>query len=101
MILLTYMCTKADLPPPHFFWKDFSFGRSRGDREIMYKACAVADLGEGPGGPGLPLFLDQTETRRAEKNFFSRPPPSPYLRVWMTAPPPLSKGLDPPLQGML
>ena len=26
--------------------------------------------GRGPGGPGLPLFLDQTETRRAEKNFF-------------------------------
>ena len=75
MILLTYMYTKADLPPPHFLWKDFSFGRSTGDREIMYKACAVADRGEGPG---LPLFLDQTEAGRAEKNFFSRPPPSPY-----------------------
>ena len=35
------------------------------------------------GGP--PLFLDQTETRRAEK-YFSPPPPPPYLRVWMTAP---------------
>ena len=83
MILLTYMYTKADLPPPHFFWKDFSFGRSRGDREIMYKACAVADLGEGPGGPGLPLFLDQTEARRAEKKIFFK-----------TAPLPLSQGLD-------
>ena len=32
----------------------------------------VADPGEGPGGgggAGLPLFLDQTEARRAEKNF--------------------------------
>ena len=67
----------------------------------MYKACAVADPGEGPGGTGLPLFLDETETRRAEKKFFSRPPPSPYLRVWMTGPPPLSKGLDPPPQGVL
>ena len=56
MILLTFMYTKADLPTPHFLWKDFSFGRSRGDREIMYKACAVAYPGEGPGGPGLPYF---------------------------------------------
>ena len=48
--------------------------------------------GRGPGGPGLPLFLDQTETRRAEKIFFGdRPPPSkgldldpsPYLKVWI------------------
>ena len=29
---------------------------------------AVADLGEGPGGPAPPpLFLDQTEAQRAEK----------------------------------
>ena len=50
--------------------------------------------GRGPGDPGLPLFLDQTETRRAEKNFFGdRPPlskglddltpPPPYLKVWI------------------
>ena len=62
---------------------------------------AVADPGEGPGPP---LFLDQTEGRRAEKIFFcDRPPPlsqglddrpsTPYLGVWMTAPP-LSQGLD-------
>ena len=38
--------------------------------------------GRVPGGAGLPLFLDQTETRRAEKNFFGERPP------------PLSKGLD-------
>ena len=70
MILLTYMYTKADLPPPHFFWKDFSFGRSRGDREIMYKA--VADLGEPPP----PLFLNPT-----------------YCKAWMTTPsPPYLKG---------
>ena len=30
----------------------------------------VADPGEGPGGTRTPsLFLDQTEARRAEKNF--------------------------------
>ena len=57
MILLTYMYTKADLPPPHFFWKDFSFGRSRGDREIMYKA--VADPGEPLPPPPPPYFWTQ------------------------------------------
>lgn len=38
----------------------------------------------------LPLFLDQTEARRAEKIFFKTAPPplptptpTPYLRVWM------------------
>ena len=42
--------------------------------------------GRGPGGPPslFPLFLDQTEARRAEKKFFWDRPP--YLRVWMTAP---------------
>ena len=49
--------------------------------------CSVADPGEGPGGGG-PLFVDQTEVRRAEK-FFSRTTPlPPYLRVWKTPPPP-------------
>ena len=57
------------------------------------------------GARSPPLFLDQTEGRRAEKIFFcDRPPPplsqglddrpsTPYLGVWMTAPP-LSQGLD-------
>ena len=31
---------------------------------------AVADPGEGPGGPRAPLFLDQTEARGAEKKVF-------------------------------
>ena len=55
----------------------------------------------GPGGVwgGNPLFLDQTEARRVEKNIFWHRPS--YLRVWMTAippnpPPPLSEGLDRP-----
>ena len=39
--------------------------------------------GRDPGGL-LPLFLDQTEERRAEKNFGDCPPP-PF---------PLSQGLD-------
>ena len=41
------------------------------------------------------LFLDQTEAQRAEKNsWVNLPPPCPYLRVWMTAPRPLSQDLD-------
>ena len=38
-----------------------------------------------------PLFLDQTEVRKAEKKFWRPGLPSPYLRVWMTTP------LPPPL----
>ena len=50
------------------------------------------DSGASRGGAweaNLPLFLDQTEARRAEKNFFKTAPPlptptpTPYLRVWM------------------
>ena len=40
----------------------------------------MVDPAGGPGGP--PLFLDQTEAQRAQKNFFGD---------W---PPPLSQGLD-------
>ena len=47
---------------------------------------AVADPGEGPGGPSLPLplFLDQTEAQRAEKKCFGdrpQPPPPLYLKI--------------------
>ena len=36
--------------------------------------------GRGPGDPPLPLSLDQTEARRAEKMFLEdRPPPPPTL----------------------
>ena len=45
----------------------------------------------GARGARPPLFLDQTEARRTEKNFFEPPPliswsgyPSPpYLKVWI------------------
>ena len=60
-------------------------------------AQSVADPGGGARGAQVPpLFLDESEGWRAEKNFFCRPSP-PYLRVWMTAPPPY---LDPPLPMM-
>lgn len=53
---------------------------------------AVADLGEGSRRPRAPppLFVDQTEVQRAKINFWDAPTP----------PPPLSKGLDPPLAGL-
>ena len=60
----------------------------------------MADTGGGPGRAEAHLFLDQTEARRAEIKFMetavSSPPPSSYLRVWMTESP-LSQGLDPAL----
>ena len=52
---------------------------------------SVADPKEGPGGPGLPIILDQTETRRAEKIFFGDRPPPLNLRIWMTWTPPYLK----------
>ena len=52
----------------------------------------MADPGEGPGVPPPPLLLDQTEAQRG-KNFFGDRAPR-YLRVWITAPRPLSQGLD-------
>ena len=46
---------------------------------------AVAYTGKGSAPPRLPLFLDETEARRAENIFFKSPPHPP---------PPLSQGLD-------
>ena len=54
---------------------------------------AVADLGEGPGGPASPPLIlgkkkeEMTEGKMAYRASKSRPPP----------PPPLAQGLDPPL----
>ena len=48
---------------------------------ITLNMTSVADPGEGPGGPAPPpLFLHQTDARKAEKNFCD--------------PPSLSKGLN-------
>ena len=37
----------------------------------------MADPGEGPRGARPPLFLDQTEAQRAQKNFLGDRPPFP------------------------
>ena len=70
----------------------------------------MADPGEGPGGgggggggaprpPRPPLLLDQTEATRAEKIFSENapPPPLPLSQGLDDRTPPLSEGLDLPL----
>ena len=64
---------------------------------VFIEYVPVGDPGEGPGGgrPPNPLFLDQTEVRRAEKN---RPTLSQGLDDLPSPPPPPSfEGLDTPL----
>ena len=67
-------------PPPGPLIKTLSMASS---------VPVLAGLTQWRGRGARPLFLDQNEARRAEKNFL-RPPP-PYLRVWMTVPPPYLK----------
>ena len=54
---------------------------------------AVADQGKGRA---TPLILDQTEARRAERNFFGDRPPVISGSRWPG--PPLSESLDTPLE---
>ena len=50
-------------------------------------------------GKGGLIFKTNCAPEGRKKNFFeTAPPPPPYLRVWMTGPPPLSEGLDRPLK---
>ena len=53
------------------------------------KPVTVMDPGEGPRGTRPPLFLDQTEGRRVERNFLeTAPPPPPLLISGCGLPPP-------------
>ena len=57
-----------------------------------FRITTVADLGEGPGRPGglgPPYFQRKLRPEWTKKNFLRLAPPSPYLWVRMTAPPPL------------
>ena len=61
----------------------------------------MADRGEGSGGGGgWGLIFKKTCGLVGIKYFFCDrpPPPPPYLRVWMTRPPPLPEGLNPQLK---
>ena len=60
---------------------------------LAFFIYAVADPGGDRGGRP-PLSLDQIEAEGLKKSFETAPR---CLRVWMTAPPFLSEGLDPPL----
>ena len=51
---------------------------------LVKQTCLLRITVADSGGP--PLFLDQTEARRAEKRFFGDPPPAPHT---------FSQGLDP------
>ena len=51
----------------------------------------------GARGARPPLFFDQNETRRSEKNFLETAPPPLSQDLDDRPPPPLSEGLDPPL----
>ena len=65
---------------------------------FQYGAVAVADPGEGSGGPGLPLIFRPNWGPKAWKHFFWDR--LPYLRVCLIAPSPrplLSEGLYSPL----
>ena len=58
----------------------------------------VADQGEPPPPPPpCPHIFRPKWGPKGPKYFFWDRAPPPYLRVWMTAPPPLSEGLDPAL----
>ena len=63
---------------------------------IPFNCCKCKGGSRPTGARGSPLFLDQTEARRAEINFFGDHshdnPPSPPPPI------PLSHGLDPPLK---
>ena len=60
----------------------------------IHRYSSVVDPGEGLRGP---LFLDQTEARRVEKNFFETAAPLSQGLDDRPPPLPLSEGLDPPL----
>ena len=63
-----------------------------------YTSVINGSGGSRGGAGGAPPPLVWTKLR---PDFFLRPPPTPYPRVWMTPPPPpLSEGLDPPLNGL-
>ena len=58
-----------------------SFGNKAQDKKQGRKIKLVADPGEGPGGPGPPLFFDQNGDQALP--LFISGSGSPYLEVWI------------------
>ena len=58
---------------------------------------SVAYLGEEGGGVRCPLSFRPKRGPKGREKFFFETGPLLYLRIWMTPPPPLFEGLDPPL----
>ena len=66
----------------------FAQVRSQCNALLHSSQCSVADLGEGPWGPS-----PKNWGPKGQKKFLEAAPhpPSSYLRVWMTGPPPYLK----------
>lgn len=62
---------------PFHFWGNFC---AINPRKNVWLQVISGGSGEGPG---LPLFLDQTEAQRAENVFFLETGPPPCLKVWI------------------
>ena len=80
LFIISLVHTSGSLLSFSIAWK---IARSWGEVEYI----TVVDPGEKPRGGRPLLFLDQTEARRAETNFFwdprnPRPPPS-FVKVWI------------------
>ena len=65
-------------------------------RSSDFWACGSGGSRVGPWGPELPPYFSTKMMPEGLKKHLWRLAP-PYLRIWMTAPPPLSEGEDPPL----
>ena len=72
LTLLFHVARQLDCENTRFLFSKAAF---LGDHVVLQWRIQ----GRGPGGPALPLILDQTEARRDEKNFFKTAPP--YLKV--------------------
>ena len=92
LLVWSKLVTENPIPPSLAFWKLLV----RPDERKENRTFSVADPG---GGPGAPLFLDETKARRAEKKFCLRSAPSPLISGFGRPPPLplLSEGLDLPL----
>ena len=81
LLVWSKLVTENPIPPSLAFWKLLV----RPDERKENRTFSVADP---EGGPGAPLFLDETKARRAEKNFFLRSAPSPLISEFGRPPPP-------------